>query len=81
MDLSIYKTIKFTETKALRFDISGYNMTNYAQYGYPTVNSTTLVQPQQPCDPTTNGYCASFGHISQNVNSPRQFQFGARFTF
>ena len=81
LDLSVYKTFKFTETKALRFDISGYNMTNFAQYGYPTVNSTYLVQPQQPCDPNTNGYCASFGHISGNVNSPRQFQFGARFTF
>lgn len=81
LDLSVYKTLKFTETKALRFDVSGYNMTNYAQYGYPTVNNTTLVQPQQPCDPNTNSYCASFGHISQNVNTPRQFQFGARLTF
>ena len=46
MDLSIYKTFKITETKALRFDISGYNMTNFAQYGYPSVNS--VVANQQP---------------------------------
>jgi len=71
LDLSIYKTFKFTETKALRFDISGYNMTNFAQYGYPSVNSVVGVAQQG----------LSFGLISGNVNSPRQFQFGARFTF
>ncbi len=35
LDLSIYKTFKFGETKALRFDISGYNMTNYAAIWIP----------------------------------------------
>jgi hypothetical protein len=71
LDLSIYKTIKLTETKALRFDISGYNMSNTPQYGYPSVNSITDVQQQG----------ASFGRISKTINSPRQFQFGARFMF
>jgi hypothetical protein len=71
LDLSVYKTFKFTETKALRFDISGYNMTNYAQYGYPSVNSVVGVASEGE----------SFGVITGNVNSPRQFQFGARFNF
>jgi len=71
LDLSIYKTFKLTETKALRFDISGYNMTNFAQYGYPNV--TSVVGAGIPG--------AQFGLISNNVNTPRQFQFGARFTF
>ena len=71
LDLSIYKTINLTETKALRFDISGYNMSNTAQYGYPSVNSIVDVQQQG----------ASFGRITKTVNSPRQFQFGGRFTF
>ncbi len=71
LDLSIYKTVKLTETKALRFDISGYNMSNTPQYGYPSVNSITDVQQQG----------ASFGKITKTINSPRQFQFGARFTF
>jgi hypothetical protein len=71
LDLSIYKTFKFTETKALRFDISGYNMTNFAQYGYPSVLSVVgaAVPGAQP------------GLITGNVNTPRQYQFGARFTF
>jgi|CZKR01.1.fsa_nt_gi hypothetical protein len=72
LDLSIYKTINFTETKALRFDVSGYNMTNFAQYGYPNVKSVVSVQQQQG---------SPFGLIQNNVNTPRQFQFGARFTF
>jgi hypothetical protein len=71
LDLSIYKTFQFTETKALRFDISGYNMTNYAQYGYPSVNSVVGVASEGE----------SFGVISNNVNTPRQLQFGARFKF
>jgi hypothetical protein len=71
LDLSIYKTFKLTETKALRFDFSGYNMTNFAQYGYPSVNSVVGVASQGE----------SFGVINNNVNTPRQFQFGARFTF
>jgi hypothetical protein len=71
LDLSIYKTFKLGETKALRFDFSGYNMTNFAQYGYPSVNSVFGVAQQS----------LSFGLISGNVNTPRQFQFGARFTF
>ncbi len=63
LDLSVYKTINFTETKALRFDISGYNMTNFAQYGYPNVPSVvTAAQPGQ-----------NFGLISNNVNTPRQY--------
>jgi Carboxypeptidase regulatory-like domain len=71
LDLSIFKTFSFGETKALRFDISGYNMTNFAQYGYPSVPS--LVDYLNQGSP--------FGLIQGNVNTPRQFQFGARFTF
>jgi hypothetical protein len=71
LDLSIYKTFKFGETKALRFDISGYNMANFAQYGYPSVLS--VVGAGLPG--------AEPGLIQNNVNSPRQYQFGARFTF
>jgi hypothetical protein len=71
LDLSLYKVLQLTETKALRFDISGYNMTNTAQYGYPSVlNLATAAQPGQ-----------QFGLITQTLNTPRQFQFGARFTF
>ncbi|HTU34464.1 MAG TPA: TonB-dependent receptor [Candidatus Acidoferrum sp.] len=71
LDISIYKAFKLTETKELRFDISGYNMTNYAQWGYPNVlDLATAAQPGE-----------QFGLITNDVNTPRQFQFGARFTF
>ena len=71
LDLSIFKTLQLGENKALRFDISGYNMTNTAQYGYPSVlNLVTAAQPGQ-----------QFGLITNTINTPRQFQFGARFTF
>ena len=70
LDLSLYKTFSFGETKALRFDVSTYNVANYAQFGMPTVPTLAQVSSGQP-----------FGPITNTVNLPRQFQFGARFTF
>jgi len=71
LDLSIYKTFSFGETKALRFDVSAYNTTNTPQFGYPSVPSIT--------DATQQGL--PFGQITNTINTPRQFQFGARFSF
>ncbi|MGA8216702.1 MAG: carboxypeptidase-like regulatory domain-containing protein [Candidatus Sulfotelmatobacter sp.] len=71
LDLSIYKTFMFGETKALRFDVSSYNISNTPQYGYPSVPSVVgAIQQSLP-----------FGLITNTINTPRQFQFGARFTF
>jgi hypothetical protein len=71
LDLSIYKTFSFGETKALRFDVSAYNLTNTPQYGYPSVPSVTDTMQQG----------LQFGLITNTINTPRQFQFGARFSF
>ena len=71
LDLSLSKKFSLSETKALRFDISCYNVTNYAQWGYPSVPS--VVGAAQEGLP--------FGQITNDINTPRQFQFGARFTF
>jgi hypothetical protein len=68
-DMSIYKTFKITESKALRFDISTYNLSNTRQFAAPSLSSMT----------SSSG--APYGAITQNVNTPRQFQFGARFMF
>jgi hypothetical protein len=76
LDLSIYKTFTFGETKALRFDVSSYNISNTPQYGYPNVPSVIGAIPQ-----SQGGQGLPFGLITNNVNTPRQFQFGARFTF
>ena len=71
LDLSIYKTFPLGENRALRFDVSAYNVTNTPQFGYPSVpDITTATQQSVP-----------FGQITNTVNTPRQFQFGARFNF
>jgi len=75
-DMSIYKTFKLTETKALRFDISAYNLSNTRQFAAPNRQSITSTGGVTP---GSSG--APFGAITQNLNTPRQFQFGARFTF
>ena len=67
LDLSVYKSFSFGETKSLRVEASSYNIANRAQLGMPAVPSITVP--------------ANFGVISTTVNSPRQFQFGSRFTF
>ena len=69
LDLSVYKTLALGENKNLRFDVSSYNVVNWAQYGMPPME-TLAASSNQP-----------FGAITTNVNTPRQFQFGARFTF
>ncbi len=73
LDMSIYKTFKLTETKALRFDISAYNLCNTPQFGYPSIPSVVR------CESSSRAF--HFGHDHEHVNTPRQFQFGARFTF
>ncbi len=71
LDISMYKTFRLGEVKALRFDASLYNVANYSQWGYPSVPSVAGVLSQN----------LPFGLITNNINTPRQFQFGARFIF
>ncbi len=73
-DLSLYKHFTFGKERDLRLEISSYNIANHAQLGMPAVPSVTAVQTQ-PSE------AATFGQITSTVNSPRQFQFGSRFTF
>jgi hypothetical protein len=70
LDLSFYKTFPFGETRELRFEVSSYNVTNHAQLGMPDVPSLADQASGSP-----------FAQITSTVNTPRQFQFGARFTF
>jgi hypothetical protein len=71
LDLSVYKTFKIHESTSLRIDISSYNVTNTPQLGYPNV-SNVLATAQQGLP---------FGQVTNTVNTPRQYQGGARFTF
>jgi Carboxypeptidase regulatory-like domain/TonB dependent receptor-like, beta-barrel len=72
LDLTLSKNVKLGETRDLRFDISSYNVANRPQFGSPSVPSFSS---------GGWGLDNGFGAISQTINSPRQFQFGARFTF
>jgi hypothetical protein len=71
LDLSLYKTVKIRESVALRLDVSSYNVTNTPQLGYPNVPNV-LATAQQGLP---------FGQITNTVNTPRQYQGGARLTF
>jgi Carboxypeptidase regulatory-like domain len=79
IDVSIYKTLKLTETKALRFDISSYNLFNRAQFGYPSMPDMVSVSNALASGQSVNPN--NFGTVTNTINTPRQFQFGARFTF
>lgn len=74
LDISLYKVFPMGEARKLRLEISSYNITNRAQMGMPNVPSITdvLTQPS---------VAATFGQVTSTVNTPRQFQFGARFMF
>ena len=74
LDLTLSKSYKLGETRDLHFDISCYNLANRAQLGYPNVNAYS--------DGWATGSTGNqFGQITATVNTPRQFQFAARFTF
>ena len=75
LDLSLYKNFKIRESKNLRLEIASYNVTNHAQLGMPNVPSAKSAET--PGSPDVD----AFGQITSTVNSPRQFQFAARFTF
>ncbi len=74
VDLSIYKTFGITERTKVRLDIASYNLFNKAQLGMPNVPDIYSVNTQ-------SDVAASFGQITNTVNTPRQFQFGVRFIF
>ena len=74
LDMSVYKSFPMGAERNLRLDISSYNVTNTVQFGMPSVPSIYAVETQPSIAQT-------FGQITSDRNSPRQFQFGARFTF
>ena len=82
VDVSLYKEFKFGEDRVLRFEASSYNLFNHAQFGMPNITSMGNVYNQILQNPTPfYGAPTNFGQVTATVNSPRQFQFGSRFTF
>jgi hypothetical protein len=56
----------------LQIEAAAYNLTNRAQLGYPDI----FWNPH----PTSENM-AGFGQITSTINTPRQLQFAARFSF
>jgi hypothetical protein len=69
LDFTLSKSFKLGGERNVRIDLTSYNVANKAQLGAPAVNAY-YSNPSTP-----------FGEITSTVNSPRQFQGGARFTF
>ncbi|HSZ61873.1 MAG TPA: carboxypeptidase-like regulatory domain-containing protein [Terriglobales bacterium] len=74
LDLTFSKTFKLGEKRDIRFDISSYNVANRPQFSAPNV-------PTASSGWTTGPTGNEFGQITTTSNTPRQFQFGSRFTF
>jgi len=74
VDLSLYKVFTLRGEQAVRFEVSAYNIANHPQFAAPSVPDLTDVVNQQ-------SVAATFGQITSTINTPRQFQFGARYTF
>jgi hypothetical protein len=68
LDLSLFKSFTMGKERSLRLEVSSYNVTNKAQFSAPNVSSPS------------SGY-VNFGQILSDSNTPRQFQFGSRFSF
>jgi hypothetical protein len=74
LDVSVYKNFKLPHEMNARIEASAYNFTNSVQMGYPNV----FWNPSAASNPSV---MAGFGQITNASNTPRQIQFGARFTF
>jgi hypothetical protein len=72
LDLSLYKNFGLGEGRDLRLEVSSYNLTNSVQLGYPSV----FWNPSP-----TSANMSGFGQVTSDANTPRQFQFAARFMF
>ena len=72
LDLSLFKNFHVWKEAIMRFEASAYNLTNSVQFGYPNVF-------WYPTPDASN--MAGFGQVTGDVNTPRQIQFGAKFTF
>ena len=64
-DMSLYKTFKITESKALEFRAMAYNLTNT-----PSFNT-----------PGTNWNLATGGQVTSTRNQPRLYEFALKFSF
>jgi Carboxypeptidase regulatory-like domain len=75
LDITLFKNLTVGKEKNLRLEVSSYNVANKAQFAAPNVPTIFNVTS----DPAT--YASQFGQITADVNTPRQFQFGSKFTF
>jgi hypothetical protein len=70
VDISLFKSFALGKERNLRFEASSFNVANKAQFAVPNVPSYS------------SGWVGNnFGQITATSNTPRQFQFGSRFTF
>ncbi len=75
VDLTVFKTLTLPREMSIRFEVSAFNIANRVQLGNPNIPSPFIIQQ----DPST--YLPTYGSITYDVNTPRQFQFGSKFTF
>ena len=68
LDISLFKNFELRKEKVLRFEASSFNVANKTQFSAPAVTSEATGYP-------------NFGQITSAMNTPRQFQFGLRFSF
>ena len=83
MDLTLVKNIAMKRGMNLRFEVSSYNVFNTAQFAAPSFPSILNLgnPPYTLQNNPNNPYLAQFGQITADANTPRQFQFGSKFTF
>jgi hypothetical protein len=72
LDASIFKNFTLGGERVLQFSVYSYNITNSVEFGYPNVF-------WYPTPTTAN--MTGFGQITNDVTTPRQFQFASRFIF
>ncbi len=73
MDVSMFKNITLGETRQLQIRFEAFNVFNIQNLAAPGSSGSA--------NGTTIGNATGVGGITSIVGTPRQMQFGARFTF
>lgn len=66
MNLSLFRSINFSEHRRLELRVETFNLFNWVNYGFPGSNASNL---------------ASFGKITSTQGDPRELQFALKFYF
>ncbi len=84
MDISLTRSVRFSESKNLELRVEAFNLLNNVNFANPISNINAVTQSGGTIDPNTGrivNNAGDFGKIISTSNNPRIIQLAAKYTF